>query len=265
MESVVASFQNSSYGKLACVAIVVGFAAVNLKALPFAYTFQILPSLYRLFKPRFAKRRPRRDLGASTEQHTAAPPALFKHHVTRSRAIFSDLDINIHKSNSTFFVDADISRARLLTTLLSEGLATLGPANFILASVTCKFRQEIPPYKAYVVSSRILAWNEQAMYLVTYFLKPGMKLPLELDVLGGPDAVLKDDKYRKAVFATMVTKYVFKAGRKTVSPHDVLRSAGLLIGPEQKGASTRSEGFYDIREIEQAVKHGLEYVQGCME
>jgi hypothetical protein len=181
-----------------------------------------------------------------------------------SRAIITDLDINIHKSNSTFFADADLGRAALLSTLLGEGQATLG-ANFILASVTCRFRQEIRPYQAYAVSSRILAWNEKALYVVTYFLKPGRELPLDIDVLGGPGAVLSDDKYRKAVFAVLVSKYVFKAGRTTVAPVEVLTAAGLLTSQDQTDAGGVHNGFQDMIDVDQAVQHGLEYVRACME
>ncbi|GAP87067.2 putative capsule polysaccharide biosynthesis [Rosellinia necatrix] len=240
------------------------FAAANLKSIPFYHTLHTLPSLYRLLKPRFRTR----GAKACSDAPVANPPTesatLFKHYATRSRVTITDLDINLHKSNSTFFLDADNNRAALLTKLLSEGLATTGPSIFILAGVACKFRQEIRPFQAYTVSSRILAWNDQSLYVVTYFLKPGVRLPAEIDVLGSPSAVLKDDKYRKSVFAVMVTKYVFKAGRRTVPPEEVLRSAGFAVSGGGGGAS-KSEGGYGDDSIDYAIKSGLEYVRGCME
>ncbi|KAI1146564.1 hypothetical protein F4825DRAFT_440290 [Nemania diffusa] len=240
------------------IALGILFGVANIKSLPFYHTIQTIPSFYRLLKPRFSKR-----LNGSAEAFPAGFATLFKHYATNSRATITDLDINIHKSNSTFFLDADTNRAALLTKLLSEGLAVTGPAIFILAAVTCRFRQEIRPFQAYTVSSRILAWNDQALYVVTYFLKPGVRLPVELDVLGSPSAVLKDDKFRKSVFATMVTKYVFKAGRRTVLPEDILRSSGLLSrdGNDVSG----DKAAYGAERIDCAIQNGLEYVRGCME
>lgn len=226
-------FTMPSTAVCAVVVVLLGFTALNAKGLPLAHTAQLLPSVYRLFRPRIGgSKRKSSSVGptSSDGQITAARRLLFRPHVTHSRATFSDLDVNLHKSNSTFLADADISRATLLTKLFSASLAQLGPANFILAGVQCRFGREITPFQSYTVSTRILAWNTKSLYLVTYFLKPDVRLPPELDLLGGgPSAVLSDDKYRKLVFATMVSRYVFKAGRTTVSPGEVFQRAGLLL------------------------------------
>ncbi|KAI3318594.1 hypothetical protein HD806DRAFT_539941 [Xylariaceae sp. AK1471] len=146
----------------------------HLKAPPFALTIQILPSLYRLLKPRLGKQRLRASVQASTKPQATALAALFKYHITQSLAIITDLDINIHKANSTFFVDAGINRAALLTAIFKS-------------------------------------------------------FPSKFGVLNGPGAVLKDENYRKTVFATVASKYVSKAGRTTVPREVVLRSTGLLV------------------------------------
>ncbi|KAK1970168.1 hypothetical protein LY78DRAFT_677947 [Colletotrichum sublineola] len=81
---------------------------------------------------------------------------MFRYEVANSRVVPLDIDINMHKSSSTF-TDADISRATLLTKLLSPALARIGPARMVLAAVQCNFKQPIGLWQAYRVSSRILA------------------------------------------------------------------------------------------------------------
>ncbi|KID93465.1 capsule polysaccharide biosynthesis protein, partial [Metarhizium majus ARSEF 297] len=242
-----------------------GFAAINAKGLPLAHTAQLLPSVYRLLRPRFRFRRSKTTSSSTSSagQVTAARGLLFQPHVTTSRATLSDLDINLHKSNSTFFADADISRAALLTKLLSVSLADLGPANFILAGVQCRFGREIAPFQSYAISTRVLAWSEKSLFLVTYFLKPNVGLPAMpgWDLLGGgPSAVLVDDKYRKLVFATMVSRYVFRAGRNAISPEEVLKQAGLLLeGNNGETATAGQDPTFQADDLAKIIESGLEF------
>ncbi|OJJ05785.1 hypothetical protein ASPVEDRAFT_32141 [Aspergillus versicolor CBS 583.65] len=265
MESILT--QTTSPACLVGAVAVLAFAATNPKSLPFTYTIQLLPSIYRLLKPRLSKRSSRPETGLSipdTQSPVTAKRRLFTHHTTHSRATISDLGIALRKSNSTFFIDADISRAELLTTLFSEALAGLGPANFLLESVQCKFLADIRPYAAYVVSSRVLAWNERSFYVVTYFLKPGADIPWDVEVLGGPQAVVDDGRYKDGVFSVMLSKHVFMA-KKLLSPREVLHRAGLLL---LQGEGEKREGCdgdaMAAEAVEQAVQWGLEYVSGCM-
>lgn len=266
-DSVLKSIYAMSYGSMLILAIIVGFVAANAKSLPFAHSLRLLPSLYQLLRPRLSSSKCISSQTAQivTASYDSADPALFKHNVMTSRAIAFDLDVNMHKSNSTFFADADISRARLLTNLLSSGLAKVGPANFVLAGAQCKFQREIRPYQAYTVSSRILAWNDKTLYVVTYFLKIGATLPYETEVLGGPAALTMDERLRKSVFATMVTKYVFKAGRTTVAPEHVFRAAGLLLDSAEKRSNAQPHGGLRVEDVRGAVDSGLKYVAACME
>jgi hypothetical protein len=254
-------------------ALAVCLLIVNAKSLPFAHSFRLLPSLYRLLQPRLfsattakaARPTPSSAAATATTTTTSARTALFRHHATRSRAVPFDLDVNMHKSNSTFFADADINRAELLTRQLSGGLAAAGGAMPLLAAVQCTFKREIAPFQAYDLSSRLLAWDERSLFIVTYFLKCGVRLPAEVDVVGGPAAVLADAGLKRAVYAVMVTRYVCKAGRETVAPAAVLEAAGLLVpgaGVAEKGG--RDAGLMVASDVGIAVKSGLQYVGGCM-
>ncbi|KAI2484791.1 4HBT-2 domain containing protein [Pyrenophora tritici-repentis] len=249
--------------------LLVGFLAANAKSLPLAHTLRLAPSLYRVLRAKFGSKRSKsasaRQATSTTTTSYAAQPALFKHCTLQSRAIAFDLDINIHKSNSTFFADADINRAELITSLLSQALANLGSPAFILAGVQCKFQREIRPYQSYVVSSRILAWSDKAMYVVTYFTKPGTKLARELDLLGGPEALAKDSQVRKILFGTMVSKYVFKAGRATVAPEHVFQEAGLLIEADSKDGVSGGNELISREDVAASVQAGLRYITRCMD
>ncbi|WQF89331.1 Putative HotDog domain superfamily protein [Colletotrichum destructivum] len=237
-----------------------GFLFVNAKSLPLVHTLRLLPSVYRLFRPRLSNNSRTASRTADSIQEsaiTSASPSLFRYEVANHRVAPLDLDVNLHKSNSTFFTDADISRAALLTKLLSPALARLGPADFVLAAVQSSFKRPVAPWQAYRVSSRILAWDERSLYLVTYFSKPDTDgLLAEVDLRGGPTAVLDDKVLGKGVFATLVTKYVFKAGRTTVRPLDVLMEAGLLHHEERPGRGA----VLGISEIQEGVERGLKYV-----
>lgn len=255
--------------------------ATNAKGLPLSYTFQLLPSLYRFLRPRVFKTQ-RELVGSSDESDNAsssllsftyAVPKLFQYQTTKSRATLADIDINLHKSNSTFFTDADISRATLLSTLLGNAMADVGPATPILASVQSKFRREIRPYQAYWVCSRILTWDGKSLYTVTYFLRADMaQLPVEVDVLGGgPTAVLQHDKLKNGVLAVLVTKYVLKAGRKTVPPQKVLLRAGLLVRDDsnnndhaEKDLRAGEREVWNADNINVAIGHGLQYIRESM-
>ncbi|KAF7537508.1 hypothetical protein G7054_g3644 [Neopestalotiopsis clavispora] len=263
-------FQALSYGSLVGLGLLLSIAAANYKALPLLSTLRILPAVLRLLKPRLPPWHQAVKAKIATTTHAAtvppasfvptpsltslaASPRLFRHHIVSSRAVAADLDINVHKSNSTFFADADVGRTGLLAGLLSDGLAVLGPANFILAGAQCRFLRE-----------------------------PGARLPFHVEVLGGPQALLLpagggggDDALRRRVYAVLVTKFVFKAGRATVAPEQVLRASGLLVD----GVGSRTDGgektAMDVgvsgedivsgQSIETAVQAGLDYVGRCME
>ncbi|CAI6312120.1 unnamed protein product [Periconia digitata] len=251
----------------------VGFVAVNTKSLPLAYTVRLAPSICRLLKAKWSGPKNKASQSASAHSPNSTPtnpphaarPTLFKYCTFQSTAVALDLDINIHKSNSTFFSDADISRAELITGLLSQSLADMGSPAFILAGVQCKFQREIRPYQRYDVSSRILAWTDKAMYVVTYFTKPGTKIGGDPDLLGGPQNLATDVQLRRTLFATLVSKYVFKAGRITVAPEHIFQEAGLLIEADGKVGTVGIDGLIGSEKVGAIVQVGLSYIAHCME
>ncbi|OGM43997.1 hypothetical protein ABOM_008023 [Aspergillus bombycis] len=167
------------------------------------------------------------------------PSALFRPLRTRSYCSLAEVDFNLHKSNSTFYADLDISRIELLLLLCKDVITPLsapprrarsGNAQKVggkqtrslkhltpvLGGVSCIFRREIKPWQRYDVESRVLCWDDKWLYIVSHFLKPGSHH--ENGTAGSEEGVL----------ASAISKYVFKKGRQTVAPAEVLQFLELL-------------------------------------
>ncbi|KAH9904930.1 hypothetical protein F4778DRAFT_51199 [Xylariomycetidae sp. FL2044] len=242
------------------------FIVTNAKSLPFAHSIRVLPHLNGL--PFWTRSQDRHhhdtskakesrpgsgNSSSSSSSSSVAAALLFQHHVTRTHTTLMELDVFLHKSNSTYFLDADVNRAALLNSLLGRGL---GSAQLIIASVRCGFRREIRPYQRYWVSSRILGWDEKRLFTVTYFLQPDSPVPVEVDLAAGPAALLRHEVFGRRVLAVMVTKFVAKAGRVTVPPSEILQACGLL-GPGEKIEDVVVEGV-TVKEI---LARGMEFAQ----
>lgn len=110
-----------------------------------------------------------------------------------------ETDYNMHKSNSTYFADLDISRSHLVTHLMAGGLdavaanattkvardtdgnVVVGTFGIMLGSVHTSFKKEIPPYVKYEMWSRILAWDRKWLYVATFFVQAGTVKPKSWD------------------------------------------------------------------------------------
>lgn len=198
---------------------------------------------------------------------------IFQSVVTTSHTPWLEADFNLHKNNATYFSDVDISRTHLVCTLLAKGIAknrggtaaytgtsstTFGLA---LGAVSCSFCKEIPPYKTYEMCSRILSWDNKWLYIVTHFTShtkrqtPGAseKQTSKVGDAGHRSTTTKDNQTE--IFATALSKCVFKANHKTVSPDAILRDSELLPLHPNKGAEAA------LHEIEIQRQAGLSLVE----
>lgn len=161
-----------------------------------------------------------------------------------SRTPLLEIDYNLHKSNSTYFTDLDVSRSALVSRLYSPGVGIISkeldqeflaaaqkagkgvpkrkPIIIVLGSVYCSFKREIKPFELYEMHSKVIGWDRKWMYILTSFMRPASKP-------GGP----------KALLATALSKYVVKKGRLTIQPERILRSAGYLP-PRPDGTEVKS-------------------------
>ncbi|KAJ5104966.1 hypothetical protein NUU61_002313 [Penicillium alfredii] len=173
-----------------------------------------------------------------------SPECLFLPAIHRTRSPLTECDYNIHKSNSTYFTDLDISRGNLSLILFSQLLSfcpTSDTAVMILSGVQCVFRKEIKPYQPYEVWSRVMSWDEKWIYIVSHFVERGKFQPREYyfqgvaseaTQRGGPSS--KNQLCKGNVFASAVSRYVFKQDRRTFPPEAMLVKCGLL--PARDGA-----------------------------
>jgi hypothetical protein len=151
-----------------------------------------------------------------------------------------DIDYNLHKSNSTFFNDLDDNRTELMLALFKDiikpqksGKQGVKPKMFNLGATSCVFKKAIPPFARYEISSRVLCWDKKWIYVVSHFTKPGSNKPTRFLVDSAPSRKAGtsnkgSEDQQDRIYATAITKYVFKAGRITCSPESVMLECGLL-------------------------------------
>ncbi|KAF2016473.1 hypothetical protein BU24DRAFT_422817 [Aaosphaeria arxii CBS 175.79] len=222
--------------------IAILLALGNLKSLPFVWHLRFFRAfLYQLYL-----------------QPTPIPPqALFDPIITTSRTSILETDYNIHKSNSTYFADFDISRTHLFTAIIRNGIKknsrlygkgkkaeTLGREEgprgkhyIALGGVSCLFKKEIPPLAKYEMWTRLLCWDRKWFYLVTHVVKPGVGKPSKFSLqpwrkgeaaIEGEDDEKVRQKLQGAIYATSLAKYVIKRGRITVPPEQALIDAEMV-------------------------------------
>ncbi|KAB8200219.1 hypothetical protein BDV34DRAFT_217342 [Aspergillus parasiticus] len=206
-------------------------AVINLKNLPLVWHLRILHHLW--WNIRRKPGDPHFPRGKALVTHTGKPThPVFVPYAITSRTPILETDYNFHKSNSTYFSDLDISRTALVTRLYTPGLRVVSkeldvelgeaarregkkpPAHknmyVALGSVFCSFKREIKPFELYEIETKVIAWDQKWMYVLSFFLRPAKA--------GG----------KRTLFATAVSKYVVKKGRLTVPPERVLRASGFL-------------------------------------
>jgi hypothetical protein len=194
-------------------------ALINAKNLPFAWHIRIFYHFARnMRRPPGVKK-----VISQTSNSTTHP--VFRPVSIWTSSPLLEIDYNLHKSNSTYFSDMDISRTALVTNLLSAGFRSgnaelerqghKGPNNVILGSVHTSYHKEIKPYERYEIRSRLLGWDQKWVIILSTFIRPGAK--------GKPETVL----------ASALSKYVVKKARYTVPPENCLAAAGWFEGMDR--------------------------------
>ncbi|KAI9684703.1 MAG: hypothetical protein M1829_000078 [Trizodia sp. TS-e1964] len=232
----------------------------NLKNLPLVWHFRFLWGLYyHIYNPNGIRK-------------NAGPKLLFQPVITASRAPLYECDLYRHKSNSTYFSDLDIARTHCFAALTRHGLQAKfeganrvpdGPVGFALGGVSCVFKREIKPYKAYEIWTRILTWDQKWIYTVSHFVEKGTIRPASytlqpnrgLPSAGWLSSLLGTGQRRgpkpqgdnqaastngsaasvpavkvpnRAIHASSIAKYVLKRGRLTIVPATFFERSGLL-------------------------------------
>jgi hypothetical protein len=145
-----------------------------------------------------------------------------------------------------------------------------------LGGVSCTFRRELRPYEPYDLWTKIVAWDEKWIYMMTHFVKKGARIqPQELTLYpkqrhlgeksrgsGQRRKEAADAHGKGPVAATAVSKIVFKDGRKTIAPMQILELSGLVPtrgGKDSATGPSKSDWTWEKMEAERL--RGLETVR----
>lgn len=104
----------------------------------------------------------------------------------------------------------------------------------ILGGVQIVFKKEILPYQGYEVWSRVMSWDEKWLYIVSHFVERNAFNHEKYLLQGKTNTAGQGKKGKPTVYASAVSRYVFKQKqKKTLSPEIMLAGCGLL--PLEKG------------------------------
>lgn len=150
-----------------------------------------------------------------------------------------------HKNNVTYFTELDLCRTECtlisLINYFQNSIKNGKKFAFIpLASITNHFLKEIKPFQNYQMHTKIVGWGNKWVWLITIFtvnenfkqinndfqnlnpLLPESIPPLYLYQNKNEN----EKKIGKRICCISLGKLVFKEGRKTLKPWDVVQSAG---------------------------------------
>lgn len=228
--------------------IAIVLALANIKNLPFVWHIRVFRAmLYHIY----------------LQPTPVKPEFLFQPLIYATRTPLTEIDYNLHKSNSTYFTDLDEARAALVAAIFRKGireatsypkegiekykqqlgkpeLTEVPPGIFTIAlgGVTCHFRKEVDPYEKVEVWTRVLCWDRKWVYTVSYIIRAGVVKPPSYSLQPGKRGRKMDEtaeerqkrleKAKNAVIAVSIAKYVVKKGRLTIPPELSLINSGML-------------------------------------
>jgi hypothetical protein len=140
-----------------------------------------------------------------------------------------------------------------------------------LGAVSCHFRKEVKPCQRYEIWTRVLSWDDKWMYIVTHFVRKDAAKPRSFTLLSSNNGATTSSSSsprqgdladlatkENAIFASALSKCVWKKGRRTVPPEIMLQVSGLLPaqpGQEDLVATLRSEPLGKLTFAKQAEEY----------
>lgn len=167
------------------------------------------------------------------------PKSPFTENVRSTYCALLECDLfGFHKNNATYFTELDLARIDAVLNALHTYFKSYQEKGkkfaFIpLSSITNHFLKEIKPFQNYEIKSKIVGWGEKWMWTVSVFTIVEKRKPdtSNIEIMGKniaenvPPLYLSDNK---RVVAISIGKLVFKNGRKTVSPWEIVNEAGIV-------------------------------------
>lgn len=198
--------------KLLAVALIVS----TYKTLPLAYLIRFYVQVFKhvvIHKNAYIR------TNRNTYGFGASKLDVFKGVSYKTYASPLEIDMYLHKSNSTYLLDLDIARTALvcqlfqklfMKTWLNESgefkSISLGNCPYVpVGTIQCVFKREIKVFQRYEITSNVLAWDNKWLYVLLKFVSSNGK-----------------------ICAISVTKYVFKKnGRITMRPQDFISECDM--------------------------------------
>ncbi|KAL7942522.1 hypothetical protein V8C42DRAFT_331243 [Trichoderma barbatum] len=151
-----------------------------------------------------------------------------------------EIDMNVYKSNSTFFSDLEVSRLKLMGQIMAPAWPmddmeieykgrdgkdkkekVEGRPAVILGATHTSFKHELRPHAAYTIESRVLGWDSRWIYVGSWFHDKSSS--------------------KKTVQATSLSKYIIKKGRITVRPEQFFLECGWIPAVQNTRIRTEEE------------------------
>ncbi|AAS51606.1 ADL314Cp [Eremothecium gossypii ATCC 10895] len=181
------------------------FLASSYKSLPGAYFVRFAYYLTKnLLLPKVLVGRTgsTANMRALKKDHHGA----FRRSVIHTYCSPFECDFYLHKNNATYFEELDFSRTDLMTSVFQQLFLRARAWPYLpVANVFTGFRKEIAPFQRYTIDSCVLCWDDKWIYVLSRFMLPGVELPC----------------------AVSITTYVFKDGRRTITPREALEACEL--------------------------------------
>ncbi|GEQ66678.1 hypothetical protein JCM33374_g341 [Metschnikowia sp. JCM 33374] len=192
------------------------FLISTYKSLPLAYPFRFYHYVLKhiIFKRNHYLRTKKNSYGFGANKLD-----VFRAVEYRTYASPLEIDMYLHKSNSTYLVDLDIARTHFVCSIFQtlfikywqnetgefRGKSINNCPYVPVGTIQCAFKKEIKVFQQYSVVSNVFAWDHKWLYVLSKFQLPSGKL-----------------------CAVAITKYVFKKkGRITMPPRDFIDECGL--------------------------------------
>jgi hypothetical protein len=128
-------------------------------------------------------------------------------------------------------------------------IETKGRYGVALGAVSCFFLRQIDPLSKFEIYTRVLSWDRKWIYMISHIVKKGAVRPNSYVLQPWKNSKRKStaakqdaSDFTKHIYATSVSRYVFKKGRLTINPEVVLERSRLLPPrPPGVGLPPRSE------------------------
>lgn len=200
--------------------VILAFLASTYKTLPFAYLLRfyhhvLITLLWN--RKKYLASGSNNTFGITGKSNKRD---LFKWVGIKSYVSPLEVDMYMHKSNSTYLIDLDIARTKMVCQVFQKlffncyfnvhgDFKAQSIANFPYipaANVQCAFIRELKPFQKFEIHSRVLAWDKKWLFVLSKFTSNN----------------------GRTLHTIAITKYVFKKKQRiTIVPEEYIKECGL--------------------------------------